>query len=436
MAVIETSSIVAGEPPKENQRVASWAAAPQIPYYLNDDNPTRQTFSDQTIRQIVHVGLGGKQVSVRFTNEFGTKPLEIGSAQVAVRSDGAGTVPSTNRTLTFGQQGQPSIKIPPGGTGVSNPVDLTVQSGSDLAISTYLPAKQVAGTTEHRQGLKTYVSEPGDHTSASSMRPVKTLKAWYFLSRVDVNLSPGKRTIVAMGDSLTDYSNELDPEKKDTRWPDVLQKRLRAAGQDVSVVNMGISGSRLLHNTPEAKVSTRDKGLDRFERDVLTQPGITDAIVLLGTNDLGRPGKLAPASEEVTSSQFITGLKALINKAHARHIRIIGSTIPPMEGSTFGFFTPDREKRRQEINEWIKTSGKFDGVADFDHALRDPAHHSQLREVYDSGDHTHPNDQGEEAMGMAINLATLTKTGIPQCCAGDVNAELNTAGKAPAATIK
>ena len=391
--------------------VSAWAAAPQIPYYVNQDNPTRRTFENQTLREIVHLNAGGNEVRVHFTNLFGTAPLEIISAHVALRSLGSSIDAASDRQLTFGSDSSQSVIIPPGKTFLSNPVRLHVQVGNDISISIYLP-RLGAGTTEHRQGLKTYLSRQGDFTSSVQIPLAETLKAWFFIDRVDVNCSRNAKAIVAFGDSLTDFFDQLEPEKKDSRWPDILGQSLRSSGDTVSVINLGISGSRLLYDAPEATIFTRDQGLNRFSRDVLSQPGVSAVIVLLGTNDLGRPGKYAPASEEVSAQEFIAGIERITEMAHAAGIQAIIGTIPPFAASTLGFSTPFREQARQQINTWIRNSHRVDGLADFDQVLRDPGHPERLLALYDSGDHTHPNDQGQRAMSRAVHGFTF---GLSKC---------------------
>jgi lysophospholipase L1-like esterase len=405
--------------------VGTWAAAVQVAPSDGAD-----TFNNQTVRLIVHTSIAGTQARIRLSNVFGSDPLLIGSAHIARRATGANIDPASDRTLTFQQH--PSITIPPGAMAVSDPVDLEVPALSDLAISLYFPRTAKASTL-HLLALQTSYIAPtnGDLTAASTFPADKTITSWPFLTGVDVAAPPNSAAIVAIGSSLTDG----DGSTKDTnhRWPDYLAERLQKEGSDkaqLSVLNAGIIGNRLLSDTSSPRQSggppplgpvfaelgpaLGQSALARFQRDVLDQPGVKFVIVAVGVNDILFPGSFIPATESVTSPNLISGYRQLIAQAHQHGIRIIGSTIPPFEHALFrdpffdGFYTPEKEHVRQEFNSWIRSSGEFDGVIDFDAVVRDPSRPTQLLPSFDSGDHLHVKDPGNAAQANAIPLALFS----------------------------
>ncbi|MEU7529325.1 SGNH/GDSL hydrolase family protein [Saccharothrix sp. NPDC042600] len=363
------------------------------------------TFEDQTLRQVVHLSTGGRQVRVRLSNEFGTQPLVIGEARVGRGAGGSAVVPGTDRRLTFGGRG--SVTVPAGAPVVSDPVSLTVAADSDLVVSVYLPVR-VAATTVHAFPYQDGYVAAGNVAAQPAITPTAVLGKWHFLTGVSV--SGGGSTVVAFGDSITDGAETTRGANR--RWPDVLARRLHGR---TGVVNAGISGNRLLHdpNPPAGHPAENyaayfgQSALRRFDRDVLARPGVGHVVVLLGVNDLGHPGTVAPPSEAVTAEDIITAHRLLIARAHAAGLRIIGGTITPFKGDTFGFYSPANEAARQAVNHWIRTSGEHDGVVDFDAALRAPADPERLRAEYDSGDHLHPNDAGMAAMAAAVPLHLL-----------------------------
>lgn len=398
--------------------IGTWAAAPQ-----RGISGRVQTFTNQTLRLIVHTSAGGKKVRIRLSNAFGDQPLLVGSAHIARRATGADIDPTSDRTLTF--RGRPSIPIAARSEVKSDPVELDVAAMSDLAVSLFFP-EPTAATTTHILALQTnYVSaETGDSTAASKFPVARTIVAWPFLTGVDVATSSRGSTIVAFGSSTTDG----DGSTKDAnhRWPDVLAERLQKAGNsDMGVVNEGIIGNRLLSDSesprqtggPLAETFAQlgpalgTAGVARFERDVLSQASVKYVILLLGINDILFPGSFISDSESVSAQAVIAGNRQLIARAHKKHIRAIGTTVPPFENAIFRspffdrFYTPEKEKTRQEVNDWIRHSGEFDGVIDLDAVVRDPSHPTQLLPAYDSGDHLHVNDAGNIAQGNAIPLA-------------------------------
>jgi len=248
----------------------------------------------------------------------------------------------------------------------------------------------------------------------------KTMQSWPFLTGVDVEASQGAAAIVAFGSSLTDGDGTTADANR--RWPDVLAQRLQknAEGKsEIAVLNEGIIGNRLLHDSPKGTdnpfgAGLGEAGLSRFERDVLGQAGVKYVIVGLGINDILFPAFPFTSGETVSVEDIVSGYRQLIARSHRKNIRVIGTTNPPFENSAFGqlvaaFYTPEREAVRQKVNDWIRSSGEFDGVADLDAALRDPGHPTQLLPAYDSGDHLHPNDTGCIAEANAIPLALFAK---------------------------
>lgn len=406
----------------QNKWIGTWATAPQAAIR----GPV-QTFHNQTLRLIVHTSVGGKRVRVRISNTSGDQPLRIGAAHIARRASEADIDPASDRTLKL--HGRSSVTIPPRSMVVSDPADLDVPALSDLAISLFFP-ETAALTTSHILALQTnYVSaETGDASAQAKFPVAKTIASWPFLTGVDVEVSPHAATIVALGSSLTDG----DGSTKDTnrRWPDVLAERLQRAGgeaAELGVLNEGIIGNRLLSDTQsprqaggppplgpvfeELGPALGQAGLARFDRDVLAQAGVKYAILALGVNDILFPGSFIPQSESVTAQDLIKGNRQLIGRAHKKGIRVFGTTIPPFEHAHFRdpffdrFYSPENEKIRQEVNAWIRTGGEFDGVIDFDEAVRDPDHPTQTLPAYDSGDHLHVNDAGNVAQGNAIPLS-------------------------------
>lgn len=375
--------------------IGTWTASPQAPR-----GTVPVSFSNQTIRQIVHVSIGGDRVRVRLSNEFGTRPVLIGAASIAVAGKGPEVDPATLRPLTFG--GSKSFILPPGAPALSDPVALTVAPLSGVAVSLYLPDTADLGTV-HQIGLQTaYVSAAGDFSAASGFSTVDRFANRFFLSELLVQPAAPARAIVTFGDSITDGTNSTVD--TNSRWPDVLARRLKEAGMQVAVLNQGIAGNRVLSDG--AGISA----LARFDRDVLSEPGVSHVVVFLGINDIGIPGgAFEPRGIIRTPDEIIAGYEQLIERAHLHSIKVIGSPLTPFENAfrgtpNQGYFTPEKEAKRIAINQWIRTSGAFDGLIDFEHVLADPAHPSAIAPRYDSGDHLHPNDAGYKAMGEAIDL--------------------------------
>ena len=385
----------------------TWGSAP-APAQQGDG---QEAFDNQTVRLIVHTSIGGKRLRVRLSNELGGTPLSLGAVHVALRAAGAGIVPGSDRVLTFGGQG--AVTLAAGAPALSDPVELEVPAMADLAVSIYVPG-QVKVTTQHQAAQQSgYVSPPGDHGGETEMASTRKLENWPFLTEVDVGAAVQDPVLVAFGDSITDgWGSTVDSNR---RWPDLLMRRLQAQGVPrLGIVNRGIGGNRLLRDASGWAPFGR-AGLARFDRDVLATPGVKYVLVLIGINDIGHPGSGAPHGEAVSARDLIGGYRQLIARAHAMGLSIYGATLTPFEGAVFqGYYSADKDRVRQQVNAWIRSSGEFDAVIDFDQALRDPAHPARVLAAYDSGDHLHPSDAGMQAMADAVPLALLRPAAAPR----------------------
>jgi len=362
---------------------------------------------NQTLREIIHVSVGGVALRVTFSNLFGTETLSIAKAHVAIRNSGSSIVPTTDRILTF--NGSTSCSIPVGGFLTSDALPMNVPALADLAVSVYLSTR-FSSPTVHPFALETTYILAGDHTGDAEFEASSTITSWALLSNVDVRTAETKNAVVALGDSITDgFGSTVDTNH---RWPDILAGLLSApTGKAVAVLNAGLSGNRVLHDAPEGYLQYGPSALNRFDREVLGQTGVSFVVVLEGINDIGLPGYIAPESEQVTSAQIISGLLQFVQRAHSRGIQIYGGTLLPFEGALFpGFYSASKESERETVNDWIRTSNSFDAVIDFDQALRDPSHPTRLLPLYDSGDHLHPNDAGYNAMGNEVDLHLFDPT--------------------------
>ena len=409
MVAILAFTASAQGPKTRGHWVSAWGAAVHAPLPF-PDLPPSPTFDNQTIRMIVRPTIGGGRLRIKFSNEFGTAPIVIGAAHVALASQGAKIVPVSDRVLTF--DGKPSTTIPPGSPMLSDPVDLNVAPFAEIAISIYLPGKTPASSTHFWAQHDTYISGAGDFSAKVDIPDAALKSSWYWLADVEVWASDQTAATVTLGDSITDGVGAKQGDYRD--WPDLLASRLagKQGSSQLAVVNEGIGGNRILHDG--AGVSA----LARFDRDVLAQSGVINLIVLEGINDIGwphmKPRLLANgtgengspfAGEAVTAQDLIAGLRQIIERAHEHRIRVFGATLTPFEGADY--YSADGEVERQAVNQWIRTSGAFDGVFDFDAAVRDPNHPSEFREDYQSGDHLHPSAAGYKAMADAINLSLL-----------------------------
>lgn len=372
--------------------VGTWATAP----YGNDPWHTTPTLVDSTLRQIVHTSIAGRELRIRFTNEFGTEALHIGAATVALSAGGDRIDAGSLHTLTFG--GQASIAIPPGALAVSDPVPMPTPAFANLAISLYLPLQQISNVSFHGNAAQDNFLETGNEVSAAALRGSQKISSWYFIRGVDVEpVTPRAAAVIAFGDSITDGA--WVTENSNHRWPDFLAVRLHnnPSTADLSVLNEGIGGNRVLRDFigPSA--------LARFDRDVLAQPGAKYVIVLEGINDIGRLSNPNDVEDAVTAQDLEQGLAQLIARAHEHGLKIFGATLTPYQGA--GYYSEKGEQVREAVNDWIRTSGAFDGVIDFDKATRNPAQPQRYLPAVDSGDHLHPKDAGYAAMADSIDLS-------------------------------
>ena len=408
---------------QEARWIGTWATGP-VSLPVPDANAVEQGSApprivDQTVRQVVHTSIGGSRVRVLFTNQYGTEPLEIGGAHVALRDAGAAIAAGSGHPLTF--DGEPTVAIERGATLLSDPVDLAVPPLSDLAIDLYLPGdtwETTSPATTHGNALSTtYLSAPGDHTGATELPVDSTVLSWFFLARVEVATRTAPGAIVTIGDSITDGTASTPD--TNSRWPDFLAARLVAAHGAAApgVLNVGIAGNRVLsHNggmetilrrgapfgpdeaQPDPDAFFGPSALSRFDRDVLLQAGVTHVVVLESINDVGFAFDHAwPAVEDL-----IAGHTALVQRAHARGLRIYGGTLTPFEGAIT--FSETGETKRQAFNAWLRNESPYDAVIDFDAAIRDPDHPRRILPAYDPGDAIHGNDAGYRAMAEAVDL--------------------------------
>ncbi|MEQ1870398.1 MAG: SGNH/GDSL hydrolase family protein [Vicinamibacterales bacterium] len=365
------------------------------------------SLNDVTLRQIVRTSVGGDRVRVVFSNTYGRTPLRIAAAHVALRSKDATLAPGSGRRLTFG--GLAETTIAAGAVVVSDAAALKVPALTDLAVDLYLPGDSIAATspiTTHNGARQTnYLSTAGNHAGVADFPVATTTAAWFFLSRVEVTSPSAAGAVVTLGDSITDGYNSTPD--RNSRWPDHLAARLLGPKNRMAlgVLNVGIDGNKVTMD------GLGVSALARLDRDVLVQTGVTYVVVLEGINDVG----LARGGPRATAPQLIAAHRQLIARAHARGLTIYAGTLLPFEGTTIpDYFTPEGEATRNAVNQWIRTSREYDGVIDFEAALRDPKQPARLLAEYDSGDHLHPSDAGYAAMAAAIDLKLFKNAARPR----------------------
>jgi lysophospholipase L1-like esterase len=401
-AVLATNpaALAGGGPNGHNSNehwVGTWSTSPV------SEGPAIQ---NQTLRQIVHISIGGDRLRVRFSNRFGTVPLVIDAASIGIQEAGAAVAPGSLRKLTFG--GAPSVAIAAGAKVLSDPVELTVADEANLAVSLYVSENNTGGSTMHDLAWQTsYVSpvDSGDLTDEANMDVGSTTTSWFWLTGVEVVAHRNTHAVVTFGDSITEGCCNFANVDTNTRYPDVLARRLLASYPGevrVAVLNEGISGNRILNDFvgPNAQI--------RLDPDVLTQSGVTHVILLEGINDIGF--SVFVPTQDVSADDIIAGYKQIIERVHAMGLKILVGTLLPYYEA--GYFTPAGEAKRQAVNSWIRTSNLHDGVIDFDEAMRDPSDPEPfptLLPAYDSGDNLHPNVPGYDAMAEAVDLKLLRK---------------------------
>jgi lysophospholipase L1-like esterase len=387
--------------------VATWGAG------MVATNPgNAPILTGQTLREIVHTSVGGQQARVWFSNRFGTEPLHIGAAHIALSStqsfganaDGtpnqSGIQADTDHALTF--NGMDTVVIPPGAEVVSDPVPLNVPALSDIVISMYFPDRALA-STEHSDSNQISYAANGNQVAAADLGGKSwESKPWYVLSGVDVD-APGDSTVVAFGDSITDGAYATVNENH--RWPDYLARRLAAdpatkkAGV-LGVANVGIGGNRVLLD------GYGPNAVSRINPDVIARSNARYIIILESINDIGRFVTNHQPYGDLTQ-RLEAGIAQIAAQAHQHGIKVFGATLTPYEGC--GYYSDAGNQVRNAVNQWIRTSPIFDGVVDFDKAVRDPQNPQHFAAQYDSGDHLHPKDAGYQAMAAAIDLGLFTK---------------------------
>jgi lysophospholipase L1-like esterase len=383
--------------------VGSWATSEQIPEPANALAPADLT--DATVRQIVHLSLGGKTIRVHLSNAFGTSALYLTSVHIARPMNSASSAidPSTDKALAFA--GSPDVLIPPGAQYVSDPIDFPAAALSDIAISVHLD-KPPAQQTGHPGSRATTWVAPGDLVSKPEMTGAKTVEHWYTIAGIDVDAPADAFAVVALGDSITD--GHAATTNGNDRWTDVLARKLQSAPatRDIAVLNHGIGGNHLLTDGLGPNV------LARFDRDVLAQAGVRYVIVLEGINDLGGVSRMKNVTEAQHAAlvhHMIGCYEQVIARAHAQHIKVIGATIMPDGGSDYYHPTPTDDADREKVNDWIRAAGHFDAVVDLDKIMADPQDPTRLRAAYDSGDHLHPGPAGYKVMGESFPATLFTK---------------------------
>lgn len=391
---------------------ATWAASPSawvptnavIPPVPASLKMLADTGAEQTIRDIVHVSSAGEECRLRLSNVFGKEPLHLSNVHVAIQSAASSTVASTDRMATFG--GEATFDIPPGADMLTDSIMMRIPAGSNLSIS-FVTNGRKSSYSVHFLALQTSYIAPGNQAGSESLHDAVAIPSWPFLTEVQVaGQGASEGTVVAFGDSITDGA--LTTAEKNRRWPNRLSERFEQKGINLAVTDAGIAGNRLLHDAQGAYGTVFGvNALARFDRDVLAQAGVRYLIVQMGTNDIGQPGSGGvPKDSAVSVREIEVALSQLAEKAHEHGIRVLVGTLTPFANSLApGYYSPEKEQMRQELNTWIRSTKRFDGVADFDKALQYPADKTRLRADLDGGDHLHPNDAGDKAMADSIPLS-------------------------------
>ncbi|SDI09785.1 SGNH/GDSL hydrolase family protein [Paraburkholderia phenazinium] len=398
LAVSASASVTPAASTANPHWVDAWAASP---------DSAGPPLAASTLRQVVRTSIGGAAVRIRLSNLYGSGPITLGPVHIAAHASGSSIRPGTDHALTFG--GKTTVTIAKGAEVLSDPAAFPVSALEELAVTLYV-APGAGATTTHLLGQQTaFIARGADATAALSLPDGKAAAkpnadpddSRYFLTDVQVAATPQAHTLVALGDSITDGAGST--EDRNARWPDALAARLHAdpAFATVAVVDAGIAGNRILHNGADPFLGP--SALSRFERDAIDTSGVHWILLLEGINDIAAADVLKTPEANVSAEQIIGGMKVLIARAHAKHLKIWGATLTPFAGANAPFYTAAGEAKRAAVNRWIRTAGAFDAVVDFDQAVRDPAHPDRLLPAFDSGDHVHPNDAGYQAMAAAID---------------------------------
>ncbi|WP_299842189.1 SGNH/GDSL hydrolase family protein [uncultured Jannaschia sp.] len=406
-ATLVAVSLAAPLAAQESQNFfGTWSASPQ-PVWEPDFFAAAaipRSLRDQTVRQVARISQGGEAFRIELSNRYGTEPLVIGRARVAIDAGDGAIEPGTDTGLTF--SGDEGFAVPPGAVVWSDPVRMPVEDLAEIAVSLYLPEVTPLDTWHNDGRQTTYVSANGDMAEAESFEAAEQFDSRLFLSGIQIAGGDEPASVVLFGDSITDGDSSTP--NANNRWPDILAERIVEAGSEMGVLNEGISGARLLRDRMGVNA------LARFDDDVLLHPHAEVVVIMIGINDIGwprspltDPGEPAPSVEDL-----IAGYEQLVARAHTHGMQVIGATLTPFnnafEGDPLeGYYSDEKEAKRSAVNEWIRTGGAFDGVIDFDEVVRDPDDPTRIRVEYDSGDHLHPNDAGYEAMARAVDLSLL-----------------------------
>ena len=389
------SSAVPSAPAASPAWVGTWMAAPQR---VEERNlPPAPGLAGSTLRQVVRTSIGGRRVRVRLSNEFGDGPLEIGGASLARHAAAGAIAPGSSVALSFA--GAPSVTIAAGATALSDPMDLALPPLAELAVSVHV-TRAPAAITGHPGSRTTSYLAPGEHLAATALPAPARVERWYLLSGIDVEPHDARAAaVVVLGNSITDGRGSGTD--RQNRWPDVLAARLQGdpRTRDVAVLNAGIGGNCV------RGCGLGPPALERLERVALARPGARWLVVLHGVNDIGSADS-TQAPERIAEA-LIEGYREIAARARGRGLRVYGATILPFGGSFYD--APNREAARRAVNRWIRASGAFDAVIDFDAALRDPTGPSRLRAAADGGDHLHPSEGGYRTMAEAVDLALFDR---------------------------
>ena len=384
------SALATAAPP--DHWVGTWGASPVMT--MNPDSKVIP--GDTTVRDIVHISIGGSTARIVLSNEFGLDPLTIGATQIAL-STGDGSIEATS-AVAVNFSGRPTVTIPPGALVVSDPITIKLAPFSDVAVSLYVPEQPIRQLSAHGFADQTNYLATGNVAAAATLDSPKTIASWPILKNIDVQAGPDAAAIVTFGDSITDGA--ASTRNANARWPDVLARRLQANKKTaaLAVINQGIGGNRILHDV------SGPSALARFDRDVLSQASVKYLIILESVNDIGHAADPDPAKryDVITADDLIFGLGQLAERAHTHGIKVYGATLTPYGGAKYA--SPEGEAMREAVNTWIRTTKQLDGFVDFDKATQDPANPTVYLPANDSGDHLHPKDAGYKAMGESIDL--------------------------------